>query len=221
MHRLLSSLWLIAPLLLPLNLQAAISDITRIYQQVPVLNNFEVCMGGGCAEIRHLSITSEDWKEITEIFYRAGHHVDAKHERKLISIAIGAFEKIIGFKTGTSQDLAGTFNTLKGQLDCNDEAINSTTYMRLMRQSGLIKLHEVEDMRTRNFFFNGWPHTTAVIHEIATGERFAVDSWFYDNGFPATIVPFVLWKSGYIPDDSPLLKPSQPKQKSVNASDKQ
>jgi hypothetical protein len=31
-----------------------------------------------------------------------------------------------------------------------------------------------------------------------------VDSWFYDNGEPATIVPFDVWKSGYIPEDSSL-----------------
>jgi hypothetical protein len=59
-------------------------------------------------------------------------------------------------------------------------------------------------MRTRNFFFTGWPHSTAVIHEQISGNRYAVDSWFYDNGEPATIVPFDVWKSGYIPEDSPL-----------------
>ncbi len=52
-------------------------------------------------------------------------------------------------------------------------------------------------------YFTGWPHTTAVIHESASGQRYAVDSCFYDNGFPATIVPFEVWKAGYIPADSP------------------
>ncbi len=193
-------------LLLSFNTYAAVTDITRIYQQSPVLSGFDICMGGGCAEVTRVSLDYEEWKKITEVFSRAGVSSDAKQERQMISIAIGEIEKIVGAKTGTAQDLAGTFHQIKGQLDCNDEAINSTTYMRLMRQSGLIKLHEVEDMRTRNFFFNGWPHSTAVIHEVASGDRFAVDSWFYDNGFPATIVPFSLWKSGYIPQDSPISK---------------
>jgi len=157
-----------------------------------------------------VSLGYEEWRNITVIFSGAANMAnnvsDAEQERNLIAVAIGALEKIIGAKTGTSADLAGTFHSIQGQLDCNDEAINSTTYMRLMRQNGLIKLHEIEDMRTRNFFFSGWPHSTAVIHEIATGERYAVDSWFYDNGFPATIVPFALWKSGYIPKDSPISK---------------
>lgn len=75
-----------------------------------------------------------------------------------------------------------------------------------MRHYRLINLHEVEDMRTRGFFLNCWPHSTAVMHEKSTGERFAVDSWFYDNGVAASIVPFKLWKSGYIPEDSPVRK---------------
>ncbi|MFZ3087839.1 MAG: hypothetical protein WA123_07225 [Methylotenera sp.] len=224
MRRLSFSLLLFG-VLLTSNVSAAVTDITRIYQQVPVLNGFDVCTGGGCAEIRHVSLNHEEWQTITAIFSRAGSLANAEQERSLIASAIGAFEKIIGAKTGTSADLAGTFHSIQGQLDCNDEAINSTTYMRLMRQNGLIQLHEIEDMRTRNFFFSGWPHTTAVIHELATGERYAVDSWFYDNGFPATVVPFALWKSGYIPPDSPVAKSSPvakevPAQQKSNAAEK-
>ena len=70
-----------------------------------------------------------------------------------------------------------------------------------------MQFHEIEDMRTRNFFFTGWPHTTAVIREIKTGARFAVDSWFYDNGVAATIVPFDQWKANFQPPDSPVGKP--------------
>jgi len=189
------------------NTHAALSDITQIYQQTPAVHGFNVCVGGGCAEVKNVSLTDAEWRIVTDIFTHAGQ-TNAEQERGLVALAVGAMEKIVGDKTDTATDRAGTFgnSNYPGQLDCNDEAINSTTYMRLMRQNGLIKLHEVEDMRTRNFFFSGWPHSTAVINEVATGNRFAVDSWFYDNGFPATVVPFSEWKSGYIPADSPVLK---------------
>ena len=85
--------------------------------------------------------------------------------------------------------------------------LTTTTYMRLLKQRGFMQFHEIEDMRTRNFFFTGWPHTTAVIREIKTGARFAVDSWFYDNGIAATIVPFDQWKANFQPLDSPVGKP--------------
>jgi hypothetical protein len=208
MRPLLSKLLLCSILVFSLPANAALSDINRIYQQIPALHDFEVCTGGGCAEVKHVSLTDEEWQSIASIFTDARIVINAEQERDQIALAIGAFESIVGSKTSTETDLAGTFGNsdYPGQLDCNDEAINSTTYMRLMRQNGLLKFHEIEDTRTRNFFFTGWPHSTAVIHETASGERFAVDSWFYDNGFPATIVPFTAWKSGYIPEDSPVLK---------------
>ena len=194
------------------NTQAAVSDVSRIYHEIPSLEKFDVCYGGGCAEIQQLELDVDEWQRIVSIFNAEENTSinalleNAVLEREQISNAIGVFEGIVGLKTGTSTDLAGTFDnaSMSGQLDCNDEAINGTTYMHLMRRYGLIKLHEIEDLRTRNFFFTGWPHTTAVIHEIATGDRYAVDSWLFDNGTPATIVPFALWKSGYIPLDSPL-----------------
>lgn len=186
-----------------LNAEAAVSDISRLYHETPNLGAFEVCSGGGCADIQRVAITLEEWQKVVAVFAATK---DAAQERKQIADGIGVLEKIVGDKTGTSTDRAGTFDNSNypGQLDCNDEAINTTTYMRLMRQQGLIKLHEIEDMRTRNFFFTGWPHSTAVIHEITSGQRYAVDSWFYDNAMPATIVPFELWKSGYVPADSPV-----------------
>lgn len=193
---------------LVLNAEAAVSDINRIYHATPSLQAFDVCSGGGCADIKRVSLTQEEWQKVVAIFNNANvvNKGSALQERQQISKAVGKLEEIVGVKAGTSTDRAGTFDnsSYPGQLDCNDEAINTTTYMRLMLQNGLIKLHEIEDLRTRNFFFTGWPHTTAVIHEIATGNRFAVDSWFYDNGVPATIVPFEQWKSGYVPEDSPI-----------------
>lgn len=190
-----------------LTAQAAVSDISRIYRETPNLGAFEVCSGGGCAEIQRVALTLEEWQKVVAVFATTKDvTINAVQERKQIADAIGLLEKIVGIKTNTATDRAGTFDNsdYAGQLDCNDEAINTTTYMRLMRQQGLIKFHEIEDMRTRNFFFTGWPHSTAVMHEIASGQRYAVDSWFYDNAMPATIVPFELWKSGYIPADSPI-----------------
>jgi hypothetical protein len=194
-----------------LNGQAAVSDISRIYHEAPSLGGFEMCSGGGCADVSNVALNEAEWQKVVDIFSHGdttltSQQAKAAQERVQISLAVGLLETIVGAKTGTSTDKAGTFNNsnFPGQLDCNDEAINTTSYMRLMHQAGLIKLHEVEDMRTRNFFFTGWPHTTAVIHEIATGARYAVDSWFYDNGMPATIVPFAVWKSGYVPADSPI-----------------
>ena len=186
--------------------QADVADINRIFHQKPSLDQFEICQGGGCAQDDKVSLTPAEWQPVAILFVPAP--ANAQAERKQIALAIGLLEEIVGKKIGTSGDLAGTFDNsaYQGQQDCNDEAINSITYMRLLQQNGLMQFHAIEDMRTRNFFFTGWPHTTAVVREIETAERYAVDSWFYDNGHAATIVPFVLWKANYQPEYSPIGK---------------
>ncbi len=185
---------------------AALSDMSRIFRQTPSLKQFEVCQGGGCAEVNQLFVSTEEWNSVAQLFQNKANN--ANEERLQISQAIGTLEKIIGAKNGTATDRAGTFDNadFPGQLDCNDEAINTTTYMRLLKANGLLQFHEIEDTRTRNFFFTGWPHSTAMIREIQTKERFAVDSWFYDNGHAATVVPFASWKANYRPSDSPIGK---------------
>jgi hypothetical protein len=185
---------------------ADIHDMSRIFHSSPTLSAFEICHSGGCADVSPVSLNNEEWQQVRAVF--AKNAKNAAEERAQIAQAIGVLEGLVGNKIGTSDDLAGTFGNSNhgGQLDCNDEAINSTTYMRLLKANGLMPLNEIEDTRTRNFFFTGWPHSTAVIHDIKTGERFAVDSWFYNNGHAATIVPFTHWKSGYKPDDSPIYK---------------
>lgn len=137
---------------------ADLSDISRIFHQTPQLTAFEICQGGGCAETSKTALTEQEWNAVTRIFNVPTKNAQEKNEvveRQKIAQAIGMLEDLVGKKIGTSADLAGTFfnGSLKGQQDCNDEAINSTTYMRLLKANGLMPLHEIEDTRTRNFFW--------------------------------------------------------------------
>lgn len=200
----LTTCWCCSLLLWAVPAQADLKNIYRIYHSQPRLSSFEVCQGGGCPHADVLQLSHAEWRNVLQLF--SPPPVDAAQERALIAQAIGVLEDIVGPKTGTAADRAGTFGNraYPHQQDCNDEAINATTYMRLMQQAGLIRFHGILDTRTRKFFFTGWPHTAAVIREHDTQAEFAVDSWFYDNGHAATIVPMAQWKDGYIPEDSPI-----------------
>lgn len=188
------------------NAFAEFADIQRIYRKAPNMYQLEICQSGGCARVTSLELNHSDWTPLDALFLQPA--LTATEERVKIAKAIGILEDIIGRKAGTYSDRAGTFgnSAYSGQLDCNDEAINTTTYLRMLQQAGYIVFHTIRDLRRRNFFLDGWPHTTAVIREADTGQRYAVDSWFYDNGHPATIIPFKLWKSNYFPEDSPIIK---------------
>lgn len=173
--------------------------MTRVLQQSPTLAHFDFCWGGTCAEVIPASLTPQEWEGVRALFHPAPR--DAAAEREAVRQAIGRLEGIMGPKTGTAQDKAGTFGNgdWPGQLDCNDEAANSTTYMRLLQADGLLRHHEILDTTTRGGFLIFGRHSAAVIREVASGERFAVDSWFYDNGQPAVILPLATWAAGWKP----------------------
>jgi len=192
-------------LLCPLLSWADPDAMNQVLRQKPVLENFKICHAGGCEAVETTGLSNDEWETIADLFQVAPE--TAEDERGLISLAIGLFETYVGVKTNTANDLGGTFSgfMVPGQLDCNDEAINSTTYMKLLTQAGFLKFHHVIDTKRRGYFLNRWPHSTAAIEDNATGEQFAVDSWFYDNGSPAVIIPLEQWKNGWKPSDGPSL----------------
>ena len=57
---------------------------------------------------------------------------------------------------------------------------------------------------SRGIFVTGWPHSTATIEEIQNQRQFAVDSWFFDNGEDAVVVPYDAWVAGWIRDTADL-----------------
>ena len=190
-------------LMLPLCGMANSDDLNRVLRQAPTLAGFEICYGGGCAGVAKAVLSERDWTPVRRLFEVPSK--DAAQERERIGQAIGLMEQAVGVQTGTDGDKAGTFVDIryKNQLDCNDEAANSKTYLKLLQQAGYLQFHDITDTKTRGFFFNGWPHTTAAIQDKQDGQRYAVDSWFYDNGKPAVVLPLEKWKSGWKPEDSP------------------
>jgi len=181
-------------------------DIQRLFRAPPSLYQLEICHSIRCALVTPLELDHADWIPIDALFLQPV--LTAAEERVKIAKAIGLLEEIIGRKAGTCNDRAGTIDRpdYAGELDFYDEAINTTTYLRMLQQAGYIEFHAIANMRTRNFFYDGSPHTTAVIHDLDAGLSYAVDSWFYDNGHPATIVPFNVWQGDYFPEGSPVLQ---------------
>ncbi|MCB9983468.1 MAG: hypothetical protein H6861_07345 [Rhodospirillales bacterium] len=162
---------------------------------------FQHCHGYGCKFITPVRFTQDDWSVIEAVFTPPPATPAA--EREAIKTAIGLFEQRVGAQTGTNVDIHGTFMKVGDkQLDCVDESTNTTIYLSLLQQKGLMRFHRVEgpSMRLPLLHAGRWPHQTAVITRRDTGEFFAVDSWFHDNGAPAEIVTLKTWKEGWRPN---------------------
>ena len=165
----------------------------------PTPERFSVCYDHTCASVATLSVNAAEWRLATEPL--SGEINNAADERAAIAQAIAILEEITGAQLGTSADRGGNLAGLgkPKQLDCIDESTNSSTYLRMLEQAGLLRHHTVMDRSTRFGLFAGMPHTTAVIMQNDTGVRYAVDSWFFDNGEPPYIVELDAWKSGRDP----------------------
>lgn len=165
----------------------------------PTPENFSVCHAGTCALVTQTGLDAEQWAHITAGFETPAR--DAHDERARIAVAIARFETIVGVIADTSDDRAENQRgaNWRSQMDCIDESTNSTTYLRILACAGLLRWHRVEARVTRGFFLFGWPHTTAVVSELQSGAKWAVDSWFHANGKPPEIVPLELWKTGWRP----------------------
>lgn len=165
----------------------------------PQPERFSICLHGTCADMMVTGLTDEEWQIIRDLAPRLATPAE---ERAYIRQAIARFEQFVGARTGTAIDKAGTFGYLgeQGQLDCIDESTNTSFYLSMLQDAGLLRWHTVEDRVTRGFFIFGWPHTTAVIREQRSGELYAVDSWFEDNGEPPHILPLEQWRDGWKPE---------------------
>jgi hypothetical protein len=201
--------------LLPITATADPEVITRLLNQEATPAHFEFCHGGGCAATESISLADEEWEQVSLLF--ASMPENALEERERIAQAIALLENIIGVITETATDRGGNFEGIgtPGQLDCFDESVNTTSYLKMLRENNFLRFHEIAGTRTRGYFLRGWPHTTAILREIGTDQVYAVDSWFYDNGEPPVILPLQVWQDGWdIPKQSTVKSPDGTTEKS-------
>jgi len=162
----------------------------------PTPEKFNICHGGTCEQLADVSVSPQQWQIIKNNFNDNQTAVD---ERQNIRKAIAMMETIVGKQTDTYNDKAENISDkeLNHYMDCIDESTNTSLYLKMLKNDGVIKFHTVQDRENRGFFFNGWPHTTAVIKDIQTGKRYAVDAWFLANGEKPFIVPLQEWFDGW------------------------
>jgi hypothetical protein len=189
--------------LLPITATADPETITRLLNQEATPAHLEFCHGGGCATVVSVSLAEEEWEQVSLLF--ASMPENAIEERERVAQAIALLENIIGVITDTTTDRGGNFKGIgiQGQLDCFDESVNTTSYLKMLRENNFLRFHEISGTKTRGYFLRGWPHTTAIIREIDSDQIYVVDSWFYDNGEPPVILPLQVWQDGWdIPQQS-------------------
>jgi hypothetical protein len=162
---------------------------------------FSHCSAYGCQIVQQTAFADEEWQKIMDIFDPLP--ASAEEERLKLSEAIGLMEQFVGPKTSTNKDKAKSwlFTFMPtGQLDCIDEAINTTTYLELLKGADLIKYHTIGSIALRGGGMGfRMLHNTATLTERNSDKSFALDSWFRANGVNADVVPLNEWLDGWSP----------------------
>lgn len=181
----------------------AYDELARLYEHPRTLSRSAVpiCFDHGCTAVRPVAIDDGQWRQLVSELTPPSP--DAATERHRIRGAIARFEQIVGRLAGTAGDRAGNLAGLAspgGQMDCVDESSNTTTYLTLLEQHGLLRWHRVEARVRRGYLlFGGWPHYAALIVDHQSGRRWVVDSWFHDNGQPPEVIELGAWEAGWTP----------------------
>jgi hypothetical protein len=164
----------------------------------PTANEIVVCHGFGCKYRTAVRFSPGDIARVRQIMNR-GQRSPAD-EIDAIANAVSWFERRIGPIAGTSQrtpragpDQAGE----PGEADCIDESVNTTALLLLLSKLGLLRHHEVLGPESRGYLLDmRYPHATAVVIDVRTGARWAIDPWTKRNGERPDTLPLDRWMKG-------------------------
>ncbi len=150
------------------------------------------CSDFGCKTRTPVTFSPSQWQRLSDIFARPA--LSAWLEKQQIRQAIALMEQFSGQITGTHLDRGGNYpgESLAHQMDCIDESTNTFQYLFALQQRQLLHWHRVEGkLRRRTWFI--FAHWTAVIEQVNTAQKFAVDSWYENNGKPPYIQDINAW----------------------------
>jgi len=163
--------------------------------QAPTRERTYICHGFGCTYRTPIRYSSRDLARLRGILASGRRSPEA--ERRAISRAVIWHEKRVAPEAGSAHDVGGLdlHNAhVHGQMDCIDEATNTTSLLLLAQSRGYLKHHKVGRPASRGFFVDGnYPHATATIREKKSGTPYAVDSWPRANGKAPDILALKAW----------------------------
>ena len=147
----------------------------------PIYHYIPICHGFGCNIESMISLSTTEWHSVAG--WLKTNAPNPSTERNHIRQAIGWMEVLVGRHGPGREDRALDLKHVAyrtGQMDCVDESINTTTYLKLFEKQNLLRWHRVVERIQRRALFDA--HWASQIEEIQTGDRYVIDSWFQDNG---------------------------------------
>lgn len=177
-----------------------------------------VCFNYGCLSQSEVVFADTQLDEIARLLRAA---TNPAQERDAVAQAVGRLLGWAGEQTPIASDRGGNYADMDayGKMDCIDHSTTTTRLLRMIESRGMLHFHRVLDPALRHRFLV-FDHYSALIEEKnaasdcgcdgeveetekdESSERYVVDSWFFDNGRPAVVMPLARWQSGESPNEN-------------------
>lgn len=165
---------------------------------------FKLCHGFSCSEKSLVTLDEKQWNKVAAVFKKPAKTPEKEREQITKAVAILETELTKDAKLAPDFGEANTFENDQAQMDCIDEAINTTHYLEFLDEAGLLKYHDAAPPIYRGFLVDGQrPHNSGAVKEKASGEIYAIDSYYFDSGKPPAIVPIDVWLDEWRPANLP------------------
>jgi hypothetical protein len=164
-----------------------------------------VCFNYGCFANAPVHLAPARLEVLLLALAQAKNEAD---ERRRLAVVIGKLYAIAAEQSPVGSDRGGNHadDGVDGRMDCIDHATTTTRFLKLLEAKGGLKWHKVLAPERRLRFFV-LQHYSAAIEELCRPQgdcrpqdRYAVDSWFVDNGETAVVLPLEAWHAGAGPD---------------------
>jgi hypothetical protein len=147
----------------------------------PTINQVVICHGFACKFRTMIAFGPNDHAQLRKIMAKV---TGPEAERAAIARAIAWYEKRIAPEAGTAGAKArSTASGDPSQIDCVESSLNTTSALLMLQGLGLLRYHRVEPYVSRMLFdFMHFVHSTAVLTDLKTNQKWAVDTWVRNSG---------------------------------------
>jgi hypothetical protein len=175
-----------------------LNSITAAFDELrsPSALVLTVCHGFGCRLRTQVELQPSDRATMANIL-RAGAGSPAS-ERRSIAAAVAWFDRRVGPIAGTQHHIARAgidqMYDSDAQFDCIDTSHNTTALLLSLNELHLLRHHHVEQPVSRGLLVDGRPpHATAVVTELKSEKKWAIDMWTHAAGERPDVMPLERW----------------------------
>jgi hypothetical protein len=174
----------------------AVSEIARQFAAAslpnPTINRVVICHGFACKFRTVIAFGPNDHAELRKIMTKV---TSPQAERVAVARAVAWYEKRIAPEAGTAGAKArSTESGDPSQIDCVESSLNTTSALLMLQRLGLLRYHRVVSRMLLDFAH--FVHSTAVLTDLKTDQKWAVDTWVRNSGELPDVRPLADWYRG-------------------------